>query len=281
MNLIDAINKYAKILETNETIETPLLDCKLLLCHVLNIGLKDLYLKYSAEFVEENKLNQLVQRRLKNEPISKILNRKSFWDYDFYVNGDVLDPRPDTENIVELVLEEDRENEKLNILDLGTGSGCLILTFLKIFGNSRGVAVDINEKSLNVARANAEKLNVNNIDFVQSNWNDDVDGKFDIIVSNPPYIRTGDRNTLADDVKNFDPLLALDGGDDGLNCYRYIAKNIAKNCKFNTKIFLEIGQGQEGDVTNIFVENGFVLHRTKKDLNGIVRVLSFIVGKGK
>ena len=251
MILIDVINKYSELLKT-ANIDTAVFDCKLLLSYVLGIDYKDLYLYFSEEFDKEYLLSVLIQRRLNNEPISKIINRKSFWDYDFYVNGNVLDPRPDTENLIELVLSVYNTNKKLHILDMGTGSGCLILTLLKLFKNATGVAVDISEKALEVAKFNAKNLGVENINFVLSNWNDNVAEKFDIIVSNPPYIETEEIQKLDKDVKNFDPMLALDGGINGLKCYEYIAQNIIKNCKNNTKIFFEVGHNQAKIVTDIF-----------------------------
>lgn len=278
MILIDVINKYSELLKT-ANIDTAVFDCKLLLSYVLGIDYKDLYLYFSEEFDKEYLLSVLIQRRLNNEPISKIINRKSFWDYDFYVNGNVLDPRPDTENLIELVLSVYNTNKKLHILDMGTGSGCLILTLLKLFKNATGVAVDISEKALEVAKFNAKNLGVENINFVLSNWNDNVAEKFDIIVSNPPYIETEEIQKLDKNVKNFDPMLALDGGINGLKCYEYIAQNIIKNCKNNTKIFFEVGHNQAKIVTDIFEKNNFSLHTIKKDLNGYDRIVCFNVGE--
>lgn len=279
MILNSIIKKYTEILHTNNSIDSPDLDCKLLVANILGIEYKNLYLYLNNEFNKENLLNILIQRRLNNEPISKIINKKSFWDYDFYVNENVLDPRPDTENLIELVLETYDIQEKLNILDMGTGSGCLILTLLKLFKNATGVAVDISEKALKVTKINAKTLGVENINFIISNWNDNITEKFDIIVSNPPYIETEEIQKLDKDVKNFDPLLALDGGVDGLKCYEYIAQNIMKNCKNDTKIFLEVGHSQAKNVINIFEKNNFSLYKIKKDLNGYDRIVCFNVGE--
>ena len=281
MILNSIIKKYTEILQTNNSIDSPDLDCKLLVANILGIEYKNLYLYLNDEFNKENLLNILIQRRLNNEPISKIINKKSFWDYDFYVNENVLDPRPDTENLIELVLEMYNTNENLHILDMGTGSGCLILTLLKLFKNATGVAVDISEKALKVTKINAKTLGVKNINFIISNWNDNITEKFDIIVSNPPYIETEEIQKLDKDVKNFDPLLALDGGVDGLKYYEYIAQNIMKNCKNDTKIFLEVGHSQAKNVINIFEKNNFSLYKIKKDLNGYDRIVCFNVGENK
>ena len=279
MILSSIIKKYTEILQTNNDIDSPDLDCKLLIANILGIEYKNLYLHLNEEFDKEDLLSNLIQRRLNSEPISKIINKKSFWDYDFYVNKNVLDPRPDTENLIELVLEMYNIQEKLNILDMGTGSGCLILTLLKLFKNATGVAVDISEKALEVAKINAKNLEVENVHFVISNWNDNITEKFDIIVSNPPYIETEEIEKLDKDVKNFDPLLALDGGINGLKCYEYIAKNIIKNCKNDTKIFLEVGHNQAKSVIDIFEKNNFSLYKIKKDLNGYDRIVCFNVGE--
>lgn len=279
MILINIFNKYINLLQNNSKSKTPELDCKILVAHILNINYNDLYLYMEDDFKEEELLNILIKRRIKDEPISKIINKKTFWEYNFYVDNNVLDPRPDSENLIELILENYNINDKLNILDLGTGSGCLIITLLNIFKNSNGIAVDINEKSLNIAMQNAKNLNVKNINFIKSNWNDNVEDKFDIIISNPPYIKTKDIDILDNTVKNFDPILALDGGDDGLKCYKYIAKNIMKNCKQDTKIFLEIGYNQTDDVIKIFEKNNFLLYKIKKDLNNYNRILSFNINE--
>lgn len=277
MKIIDILNNSKKLLES-KNFESPLLDCKILLSNVLNLTMGDLVFYYQ-ENISDEKLEQfkkMLERRLNHEPISKIVNKKSFWNYDFYVNKNVLDPRPDSESLIEMVLKDYDINDKLNILDLGSGSGCLILTLLKIFKNSDGVAVDISEKALEVIKKNSEILGVKNLTVLKSNWNNDVLGKFDIIISNPPYIESDEIAKLSDDVKNFDPILALNGGCDGLDCYRYIAKNIEKNCKKNTRLYFEIGKGQKIAVKEIFVNNGFEFIGVEKDFGGVERVLGFV-----
>ncbi|MDR1498942.1 MAG: peptide chain release factor N(5)-glutamine methyltransferase, partial [Rickettsiales bacterium] len=256
-NLIDK----CRVLLGSGGIETFPLDCKILVSEVLGVKVKDLILHLTDD-VDDDKIEQLqklMKRRLNFEPVSKIINKRSFWEYDFYVDENVLDPRPDSEVLIESIVKDYGEDEGLKILDLGTGGGCLILTLLKLFKNAYGVAVDISEKSLEVARRNAKDLEVDNIKFLKGNWNDGLDEKFDIIVSNPPYIRTSDIQNLQAEVKIFDPTVALDGGDDGLSCYRYIASNVKKNCSTGTKIYLEIGLGQENDVIKVFENKDFRL----------------------
>lgn len=276
MKVIDILTSSRELLK-NKSFDSPALDCKILLGKVLGITNTDLVFNSQRELTnkEIESFNKLIKRRLNHEPVAKIINEKSFWNYSFYVNSDVLDPRPDTENLIELVLDDYKNIENLNILDLGCGSGCIILTLLKLLKNSKGTAVDLSEKALEIAKKNAKILKVNNIDFKKSNWNDSINDKFDIIVSNPPYISTSDIENLANDVKNFDPKIALDGGVDGLDYYKYIAKNIKKNCKNNTKLYFEVGQNQAQNVKNIFLNENFTLFKIKKDLNKIERVLSF------
>lgn len=272
MKIKDIYSKYVNTLRDNN-IPDPELECGILLSFLLDIDKKNLFFYFENDFTKEDLLIDLVKERLKGKPIFKIIGKKVFWEYDFITNENVLDPRSDSEVMIDFILNDFDINDNIKILDLGTGSGCLILTLLKLFKNATGVAVDINEKSLIVAKENAKALDIKNIEFIKSNWNDDIDGYFDLIISNPPYIKTNDINDLDLEVKKYDPLLALDGGNDGLDCYRYIASNISKNCKKNTKLYLEIGFDQKIDVVNIF--NNFWFSGFMKDLSGKDRVLKF------
>ena len=260
----------------NKGILTANLDVKILLAFLLNIDTKEIINYFDKEISNEflNNFQKLLSRRLNREPIANIIGKKAFWDYDFIVNENVLTPRPDSETLIEAVLENYKnKDQKLNILDLGTGSGCLILTLLSIYQNSQGLAIDISDKALEIAKQNAKLLNINRIKFLKNNWNDNINEKFDIIISNPPYIPKKEIEDLEPEVNKYNPLLALDGGNDGLDCYKYLAENLQKNCKKDTKIFLEIGKNQENDIIKIFQNNGFELLKMYKDINGIVRVL--------
>lgn len=277
MKILELYKNSAKELE-QQGILTSKLDVKILLSHLLNIDSKELIMYFNQHIEQKfiNSFNQLLKRRLNREPIANIVNKKSFWSYDFFVNENVLTPRNDSEILIEAVLSNyNNMQEGLKILDLGTGSGCLILSLLKMYKNASGLAVDISEKALKVARQNAENLKINNIKFLKNNWNDNIEEKFDIIISNPPYIPTKEIKELEPEVNKFNPLLALDGGEDGLNCYRYLAKSLDKNLKENTKIFLEIGKNQEKDIKKIFNENGYKLLKMYKDLAEINRILCF------
>ena len=277
MKILELYKNSAKELE-QQGILTSKLDVKILLSYLLNIDSKELIMYFNQHIEQKfiNSFNQLLKRRLNREPIANIVNKKSFWSYDFFVNENVLTPRNDSEILIEAVLSNyDDMNEELNILDLGTGSGCLILSLLKIYKNASGLAVDISDKALKVAKQNAKNLKVENIQFLKNNWNDNIEERFDIIISNPPYIPTKEIKELEPEVNKFNPLLALDGGEDGLNCYRYLANSLAKNLKENTKIFLEIGKNQEKDVEKIFDERSYKLLQMYKDLAEINRILCF------
>ena len=260
----------------NKGILTANLDVKILLAFLLNIDTKEIINYFNNEISNEflNNFQKLLSRRLNREPIANIIGKKAFWDYDFIVNENVLTPRPDSETLIEAVLENYKnKDQKLNILDLGTGSGCLILTLLSIYQNARGLAIDISDKALEIAKQNAKLLNINRIKFLKNNWNDNINEKFDIIISNPPYIPKKEIEDLEPEVNKYNPLLALDGGNDGLDCYKYLSENLQKNCKKDTKIFLEIGKNQENDITKIFQNNEFELVKMYKDINEIVRIL--------
>ena len=262
----------------NKGILTANLDVKILLAFLLNIDTKEIINYFNNEISNEflNNFQKLLSRRLNREPIANIIGKKAFWDYDFIVNENVLTPRPDSETLIEAVLENYKDkDQKLNILDLGTGSGCLILTLLSIYQNSQGLAIDISDKALEIAKQNAKLLNINRIKFLKNNWNDNINEKFDIIISNPPYIPKKEIEDLEPEVNKYNPLLALDGGNDGLDCYKYLAENLQKNCKKDTKIFLEIGKNQENDIIEIFKNNEFELVKMYKDINKIVRILEF------
>jgi release factor glutamine methyltransferase len=259
-------------------IPTASLDVKVLLSFLLNASTSNFVNLFEKNISDDISVqfNKLLLRRLNREPIANIIGYKSFWDYDFIVNENVLTPRSDSETLIEAIITNYTNKEQsLNILDLGTGSGCLILTLLKIYNKAVGFATDISEKALDIAKKNAKKLNIKNVKFLQNNWNDNIENKFDIIISNPPYISKSEIEFLSPEVNKFNPILALDGGNSGLDYYKYLSKNLQKNCNSNTKIFLEIGNKQENDVEDIFKKNDFVMNNFYKDINSIIRVLEF------
>ena len=208
----------------------------------------------------------LIQRRSKREPVAYLLKKKEFWKYEFYVNNDVLIPRPETEIIIEEVLNLTREDSRLNILDIGVGSGCILLSILSDRKNFCGTGIDISKKSLKVSKINAKKLNLKNrVKF----FNSDVDkfsiGKYDIIVSNPPYIENLNLKYLDKDVKNFEPNLALNGGLDGISKIRKVINRSSCLIKKNGKFVLEIGFTQKNKVIEMLKEKGFYINKVLKD----------------
>ena len=242
--------------------------------------------EYEARIIAEKQLNnaeieQILNRRRQGEPLSKILEEKGFYKYMFKTTSDVLDPRADSEILVESVLEfVPNTGSSINILDIGTGSGCLLISTTMEYQNAVGVGIDKSKAALKIAQENAQDIakekNISFIhqDIIYDNWTKDL-GKFDIIISNPPYIKTSDIEGLDVAVKQYDPMSALDGGADGLMFYRQLAKTLMPITHEKTKIFFEIGQGQETDVINLMQQNGFSLLATRKDYGNIIRVLVF------
>ncbi len=252
------------------------IDAKYLMCFVLNIELSDLPLKfdYNLSDAEYKKFTNLVKIRKTGTPIDIITGSKGFWASDFVVNENVLSPRPDSETIIESVLQHRTDkNKKYNILDLGTGSGCLLISLLLEYKNSIGIGVDISQKALSIAKTNADNNGLTNrIDFIQSDWFDNIPTqKFDIIISNPPYIPTYELKNLQEEVKKFDPVLALDGGNDGLDCYRNILKQMHNYIDKDSIIVVEFGYNQHQEINNLFLLNGYKLLSRQLDLSKIVR----------
>jgi release factor glutamine methyltransferase len=258
--------------------ETPSLDARLLLQHAMQIDHAGLVAETESLVAHDvvAKFNAMVARRAAFEPVSKILGAREFYGRAFHVTADVLDPRADTETLVDVCLALLPITLPLRILDLGTGSGILAITVLSERQAASGVAVDVSDAALNVARENAVSLHVDQrLQFRKSDWFSDVEGAFNLIVSNPPYIPAGDVPGLDIEVRDHDPHLALAGGDDGLACYRAIAAGAAAHLVAAGYIVVEIGAGQASDVTQIFSLQGFQLLQQQMDLGGHIRCLAF------
>ena len=229
---------------------------------------------------QTNKILENLFKRLKGKPLSKISGVKEFYSRQFITSEDTLDPRPDTELIVDVVknLSKDFTKKKISILDVGTGSACIIITItLELISklNIRATGLDISKRALIVARKNLIKFNLNKkINLIQSNWFERLDNKFDLIISNPPYIKKNDLNKLSKEVL-YDPLISLEGGLTGLRSYFQIAKEVHKYLKKDGLIILEIGIGQLKQVDKIFVKQGFRRILKEKDLQGIDRVVVY------
>ena len=254
-------------------------DSYILLSKVLkldNYGDLLLYLNKNISLVDYNIYQILLKRRLQHEPIAYIVNNKSFWKQNFIVGKEVLIPRPETELIIEVALQilTKAIGQKLNILDLGTGSGCIILSLLLEFKSSRGIAIDYCNKTLEIAKINAGKFGIcDRVVFLKSDWFAELNPKkkFDVIVSNPPYICIDQWRCLKKDVKYFEPKNALTDNKDGLKNYKIIAKNAVRFMRKNSILILEIGYNQEERVKNIFTSNTYKI-KFYKDLQKINRV---------
>lgn len=259
-------------------IETPELDARIILKEVLSLDDKDLILKESLDIPEEmiEKIIAIESRRLNGEPISKIFKKRDFYNSTFVISNDVLDPRPETELIVEIANNYINKNEVKNILDLGTGSGCILLSILKENRMINGLGIDLSKEAISIAKQNSKKLNLETqSNFLVSNWMSSVNYKYDLVVSNPPYIASEDIKKLSKSVKIYDPILSLDGGDDGLNSYRLIASDLKRIISMNALIIIEIGYNQSLQVIDIFKKNDFKLIKKYNDINGLDRVLTF------
>ncbi len=256
-------------------IPNPELDIRILLKHSSHND-KDIILSnMNIDDIDINFFKSLLLKRLNNEPISKIVNKKYFWKDEFFVNFDVLDPRPETELIIEEALNNVNRNKKLDILDIGTGSGCLAISLAKEFPNAKIIAIDISRKALNVAKKNIDKAELNHQIKLECLSLENISKKFDIIVSNPPYLSQTQYANLGEEIKKYEPKIALIGGKDGLNFYRLIANEIEKFMKPNSYFVCEIGFDQLASCKSIFKRTNLILKKISKDIQKIDRTLTF------
>jgi release factor glutamine methyltransferase len=266
-------------------IESGMTDARALIGAALRLSRAQL-LAQSDRLLEPREIaaiDALAARRMKREPVSRILGRKEFWSLMLDVTPDVLVPRPDTETLIEAALDYVVRGglrlEPLRILDIGTGTGALMLALLQELPNARGVATDVSVAALHVARGNAERLKLaSRCSFVACNLADGVQGRFDLIVSNPPYIARGAIASLDPEVRDFDPRLALDGGADGLDAYRAIAASVAPLLAPGGRLIMELGVGQAPPVTALFEAAKFIVLSIRNDLGGIARALIAKIG---
>jgi release factor glutamine methyltransferase len=231
---------------------------------------------YTPSLSETLKIQGWFKRRLKGEPLSRMKKIREFWSLPFHLNEHTLDPRPETEGIIEGVLQGVRacKTAPMRFLDLGTGSGCLLIALLHELKNATGLGIDFSEEALSMARFNATCNGVaKRAIFQQGNWGKDLEGPFDSIVSNPPYIPLGDKKKLSKSVLHFDPALALFGGKDGLDAYRILAQDIKRLLDPKGLAVLEIGYGQRKAVESLFQAVGFKMTFILKDLAGIERII--------
>ncbi|MDF1729880.1 MAG: peptide chain release factor N(5)-glutamine methyltransferase [Minwuia sp.] len=225
------------------------------------------------------RFDALIDGRLDRRPVSHLTGRREFYGRVFMVTPDVLDPRPDSECVVELALRHLRMDEPARILDLGTGTGCLLLTLLAERPQARGLGIDISAAALDVATGNAATLGLQDrVGFQQGEWLSGVAGQFDLIISNPPYIPTADIHGLSPEVRDHEPRLALDGGRDGLEPYRIMLPQLAGHLKAEGVAILEHGQGQETAIARLAEHSGLEITATATDLGGINRGVALKTG---
>ena len=267
MNIKDLINKGSKLLKENNII-SHIIDSEILMTKALNKNREYVLLNLEKNLKEKelNTYYQLISQRSLGKPIAYLTGNKDFWKYEFKVSEDVLIPRPDTELIIESVLNLTKNKSKLKILDIGSGSGCIILTILKEKLDFNGCGIDLSKKCVNISKLNAINLGLQNrVKF----FNSDVDnfnyGKYDLIISNPPYINSFDMKYLEKDVVNFEPNIALNGGLDGLKNVRKVIFKSSELIKVGGRLIVEIGFDQKQKVIELFKRKGFYINKVLKD----------------
>ena len=266
---IDYAIKEAYLHLKDKNIKSALLDSEILMSKVLKEDRSSMLL-HSERLLNINDYNnfrKLISNRLKYKPIAYLIGKKSFWKYEFDVNNKVLIPRPDTELIIEQVLKIFKNKRRVNFLEIGVGSGCIILSILSEKKSFFGTGIDLSKDSIKISKKNALKLKVHNrLKLFKTDIDNFNLGKYDLIISNPPYIKNLDLNKLNRDIIDYEPKEALDGGLDGLSKIRKIVKKSSELIKFNGKLILEIAHDQKKMVKKILINNGFFVNKVVKDL---------------
>ena len=260
-------NAYLDLKKNN--IKTALLDSEILMSKVLRKDRTNILLNSEKVISDKDYIyfRELISSRLRNKPIAYLTGKKSFWKYEFEINDKVLIPRPDTELIIEQVLKIYKNKSNINFLEVGVGSGCIILSILKEKKSFLGKGIDLSKDCINICKNNAFKLKVDDIlKLIKSDIDNFSSGKYDLIISNPPYVKKLDLNKLDKDVINYEPRLALDGGLDGLSKIRKIIKKTSELIKLNGKLIIEIANDQKIMIKNILIDNGFYINKVVKDL---------------
>jgi release factor glutamine methyltransferase len=277
LTYIDA-QKALKAVFQSGGLPSPALDARFLLQSVAGTADKACSDTLQIDEPQSVRLREIVRRRLSGEPVDRIIGNSEFWSRRFDLNADTLSPRPDTETIIEVALGvvARTRSSRCRILDLGTGTGAILVTLLAECPTATGTGTDVSPGALAMARHNCELNGVaDRALLVQGRWSDDLTGPYDIVVSNPPYIPSADIAALQQEVRDHDPILALDGGVDGLQAYREIADDLARIIAPDGYAIFEIGAGQASDVEAILLRSGFVLDDARRDLGGHMRALCF------
>jgi len=267
MNIQETLNKAVKILNKSN-IKNPYLDSEILLSKTINKDRKYIILNSQEQLSKKSLKNfsNLIKRRKKSEPIAYLINKKEFWNHTFYIDCNVLIPRPDTEILVEETLKLFSKSSKLRMLDIGTGSGCILLSILKERRNFFGIGIDISKNAIKVANFNAKQQQLSNrVKFYKSDVDKFLIGKYDIVLSNPPYIKRKDLKYLEKDIVDFEPKTALDGGRDGFSKITKVINKASKLVKKNGRFILEIGFDQKNKTIDILKKNSFYINKIVKD----------------
>ena len=272
MNALELINAGSNKLKKNKIV-TFRLDSEILLSKILKKKREEILINLDQKMCKKHALHykKLIQRRSLNEPVAYILEGKEFWSKNFFVNTDTLIPRPETELMVDKLVKIFKESQ-ISILDIGTGSGCILISLLSELKNSTGVGIDISKKAIVIAKKNAEIHKVaSKTMFYDMSLDREFNQKFDLIVSNPPYIKSGDLKKLSDDIKKYEPRIALDGGNDGLDLIKKVIYKTKDILKFKGMLALEIGNEQHKKVSKILIENSFRIEHLIYDYKSNVR----------
>ena len=268
MDIQSALKKGQSILIDNNIISAKL-DSEILMSQAIRKNKKFIILNLHKEIKKSDLeyFDNLIQERAKSKPIAQIIKKKDFWKYEFIVNNNVLIPRPDTEILIEQALKLVKNKNRLQILDIGIGSGCILMSILKEKKNFIGTGIDISNKSLQISKVNGQKLRINNrLRLFKSNIDNFNTGKYDLIISNPPYIKKSNLKCLEKDI-GFEPKQALDGGLDGLSEIRKVINKSSELIKRSGHFIIEIGFDQKNKVKKLLRDKGFYIKKTVKDLS--------------
>ena len=269
MNIQTAVQK-AQLFLKEKNIKTPVLDSQILMSEAIKKEKEFIILNFDKEISNKSLeyFNQLIHQRATGEPIAYLVKKKYFWKYQFTVNRDVLIPRPDTEVLIEEVLKLTKNKDRLNLLDVGVGSGCILISILKDKKNFYGTGIDISKKSLDTCKINGKNLGViNRLKLFKSDIDNFHFRKYDLIISNPPYIKKNKLKYLEKDVIGFEPKQALDGGIDGLSEISKVIERSSELIKKNGFLILEIGFDQKWKVKKMLENKGFYIKKIVRDLS--------------
>ena len=261
----------------SEDSSIPILEKKILLKYILNTSNEEINISHDKllDHIELGQYKELIQRRKKSEPIAYIINKKEFWKDTFFIDNSVLIPRPDSEIIIETAIKYFPDtNQNLKMLDLGTGSGCLIISLLREFKNSQGIGIDIDKKALKVAKQNKSNLlDENRLEFCHADFSEFNTINYDLIVCNPPYVSTSSKDNMLKDVQDFEPEIALFAKENGLRCFKMVLDNLIKYENKKQLIIFEIGYNQLKPIQKLLKNKGFQLISVEKDISNIPRCI--------